>query len=57
MAKNGISEIQPILGFMEFDILKKYRKSFENNELCRIHSFFLFSSIAKDMKFKDSILD
>lgn len=28
-----ISEIEPTLGFTEFDILEKYRQSFEKSEL------------------------
>ena len=40
MAKiQNISEIQPTLGFTEFDILEKYRKSFNESEL-GIVSFF-----------------
>ena len=36
MAKvQNISEIQPTLGFTEFDILEKYRKSFNESELGR----------------------
>ncbi len=30
---HNISEIHPTLGFTEFDILEKYRKSFNKNEL------------------------
>ena len=34
MAKvQNISEIHPTLGFTEFDILEKYRKSFNESEL------------------------
>lgn len=34
MAKiQNISEIHPTLGFTEFDIVKKYRKSFNESEL------------------------
>lgn len=34
MAKiQKISEIHPALGFTEFDILEKYRKSFNESEL------------------------
>ena len=29
----NISEIHPTLGFTEFDILEKYRKSFNESEL------------------------
>ena len=44
MAKiEKISEIHPTLGFTEFDILEKYRKSFNESELGRhfIQSFRL----------------
>lgn len=42
-----ISEIHPTLGFIEFDILEKYRKSFNESELGRLHSVFPFESIVK----------
>ena len=48
MAKiRNISEIHPTLGFTEFDILEKYRKSFNESELGRLHSVFPFESMAK----------
>ena len=34
----NISEIHPTLGFTEFDILEKYRKSFNESELGKLHS-------------------
>ncbi len=37
-----ISEIEPCLGFTEFDMLKKYRQSFATSELGRLHSLFPF---------------
>ena len=41
MAKiQNISEIHPTLGFTEFDIIEKYRKSFHERELGRLHSVF-----------------
>ncbi|KAB5277831.1 transposase, partial [Bacteroides stercoris] len=41
MAKiHNISEIHPTLGFTEFDILEKYRKSFNESELGKLHSVF-----------------
>ena len=47
MAKiQKISEIHPTLGFTEFDILEKYRKSFHESELGSLHSVFPFESIA-----------
>ena len=50
MAKiQNISEIHPTLGFTEFDILEKYRKNFNESELGRLHSVFLFERIAKEV--------
>ena len=50
MAKiQNISEIHPALGFTEFDIIEKYRKSFHESELGRLHSVFPFERIAKAM--------
>ena len=47
MAKiQNVSEIHPTLGFTEFDILEKYRKSFKESELGRLHSVFPFDRIA-----------
>ena len=44
MAKiQNISEIHPVLGFTEFDVLEKYRKSFHESELGRLHSAFRLS--------------
>ena len=36
----NISEIHPTLCFTEFDILEKYRKSFNESELGKLHSVF-----------------
>ena len=48
MAKiQNISEIHPALGFTEFDVLEKYRKSFNESELGRLHSVFPFDRMAK----------
>ena len=48
MAKiQNISEIHPTLGFTEFDILEKYRKSFKESGLGRLHSVFPFEDMAK----------
>ena len=47
MAKiQNISEIHPTFGFTEFDILEKYRNSFKESELGRLHSVFPFDCIA-----------
>ena len=49
MAKiQNISEIHPTQGFTEFDILEKYRKSFNESELGRLHSVFPFERMAKE---------
>ena len=48
MAKiQNISEIHPTLCFTEFDILEKYRKSFNESELGKLHSVFPFECMAK----------
>ena len=48
MAKiQNISEIHPVLGFTEFDVLEKYRKSFHESELGRLHSVFPLEHMAK----------
>jgi len=48
MAKiQNISEIYSTLSFAEFDILEKYHNSFNESELGRFHSMFLFASITK----------
>ncbi|WP_236092260.1 transposase, partial [Bacteroides ovatus] len=51
-----ISEIEPRLGFTEFDMLKKYRQSFATSELGRLHSLFPFSELARQMHLKSSPL-
>ena len=51
-----ISEIEPCLGFSEFDMLKKYRQSFATSELRRLHSLFPFSELARQMHLKSSAL-
>ena len=37
----------PTLGFIEFDVLEKYRKSFNESGLGRLHSVFPFDRMAK----------
>ena len=51
-----ILEIEPCLGFTEFDILEKYRQSFATSELGRLHSLFPFSELAQQMHLKSSPL-
>ena len=48
MAKiQNISEIHPTLGFTEFDILEKYRKSFAESELGRWKSHATLTPLPK----------
>lgn len=47
-----ISEIEPCLGFTEFDMLKKYRQSFATSELGRLHSLFPFSELGPTNAFE-----
>ena len=57
MAKiQNISGIHPTLGFTEFDILEKYRKSFNESELGRLHSVFPFEVMAKAMGLSENRL-
>ena len=49
-----ISELEPRLGFTEFDMLKKYRQSFATSELGRLHALFPFSELARQMHLKPS---
>ena len=51
-----ISEIHPTLGFTEFDILEKYRKSFNESELGRLHSVFPFEVMAKTIGLSENRL-
>lgn len=52
-----ISVIHPTLGFTEFDILEKYRESFNESELSRLHSVFPFECMAKALGLSDHRLD
>ena len=57
MAKiQNISEIHPTWGFTEFDILEKYRKSFNESELGRLHSVFPFEVMAKTIGLSENRL-
>ena len=44
------------MAFTEFDMIEKYRKSFERSELGHIHASFPFESMAKKMGLKESPL-
>ena len=46
----NISEIHPTLGFTEFDILEKYRKSFNESELGKLHSIIRKSKCSRVSK-------
>jgi hypothetical protein len=57
MAKiQKISELQPSLGFTEFDIFRVYGQSFFNSELGKIHRLFPFSDLARAIGLKESSL-
>ena len=51
-----ISEIEPRLGFTEFDLVNSYRHSFECSELGRLHALFPFSELARTLGLKESTL-
>ena len=42
------SELQPAIGFTEFDIYRDYQKSFAHTELGKIHALFPFTALAKE---------
>ena len=44
-----ISELEPILGFTEFDIYQSYNSSFACSELGRLHSLFPFTSFCRSI--------
>jgi hypothetical protein len=57
MAKiRKISEIEPTIGFTEFDLLQSYRQSFACSELGQIHAVFPFKELARSMRLKESAL-
>ena len=57
MAKiQNISQIEPVLGFTEFDILQEYRKSFDSSEPGRFHTVFPFTALAHKLGLKSSRL-
>lgn len=57
MAKiQRISSIEPTLGFTEFDILQKYRQSFELSELGRLYNVLPFSKLARSMNLQEAVL-
>lgn len=50
------SSIEPTLGFTEFDILQKYRQSFERSELGHLYSVLPLSDLARSMNLQESFL-
>lgn len=51
MAKiQNISEIHLTLGFIEFDVLEKYRKNFDDSELGSLHSVVSFEYIWQKLR-------
>ena len=51
-----ISELQPTIGFTEFDIYQDYRQSFLCSELGKIYQLFPFSELSKALKLQASAL-
>ena len=51
-----ISEIQPSIGFTEFDIFRDYGQSFQNSELGKLYRLLPFSAMANSLGLKDSSL-
>ena len=57
MAKiRKISELQPTIGFTEFDIFRSYRESFHNSELGKIYRLIPFRDLAQSLSLKASAL-
>jgi len=51
-----ISDIQPTIGFTEFDIFRDYGQSFLNSELGKLHQLFPFSALAASLGLKENAL-
>jgi hypothetical protein len=51
-----ISELQPTIGFTEFDIYQDYRQSFLNSELGKIYESFPLSSLSKELGLEENPL-
>ena len=50
MAKiQKISQLQPTLGFTEFDIYSNFRESFHSSELGKLYQAFPFSDFCKSI--------
>jgi len=50
------SELQPTIGFTEFDIYRDYRQSFSSSELGKIYDLFPFTALAKELGLKEKRL-
>lgn len=50
-----ISDVEPALGFTEFDILEKYHYSLVYSELSRLFALFHFSELARTTGLKESL--
>ncbi|GHT70755.1 DDE transposase [Bacteroidia bacterium] len=48
-----ISDLQPTIGFTEFDIYNQYRHSFASSELGGLYRSFPFSALAKELGLQD----
>jgi len=51
-----ISDIQPTIGFTEFDIYRAYRQSFLCSELGKLHHLFPFAALAQQLGLKSKPL-
>ena len=51
-----ISDLQPTIGFTEFDIYQDYRQSFLSSELGKIYELFPFSALSKELGLKEKPL-
>jgi len=51
-----ISELQPTIGFTEFDIFTDYRQSFLKSELGKIYQLIPFADLAKSLGLKENSL-
>ncbi|MEI3423057.1 MAG: transposase [Butyricimonas faecihominis] len=49
-----ISELQPFLGFTEFDLYQDYKSSFLSSDLGRLHSIFPFKSFCRSLGLSSS---
>ena len=52
-----IFSIEPHSGFTEFDILQKYRQSFERSEQVHLHNIIPFFKLIRSMNLQKGTLD